>query len=343
MRTAFGTTFDVPAGYADTASIGVPSTEASAAVASAVANWSRGLDRPGDFDSMVATARTMFARLIGVRAEDVAIGATVSQLAGLVAASLPDGARVLVARREFTSVTFPFAAQQDRGVKVTEADLGEIPERATEHDVVAVSVVQSSDGAVVDLEGLREAVHASSTRVLLDVTQATGWMPLVLDWADWVVSASYKWLLAPRGAAWLAIRPGGAGIRPHGANWYAAENRWDAVYGLPLRLATTARALDLSPVWLAHVGAAVAMSRLAELDMAAVARHCVGLADEFRSAFDMPPGGSAIVAVEVPDAIRKLESAGVRASVRAGKARLSFHLYNTREDVDRAVRALRSR
>lgn len=343
MRTAFGLSFDVTPGYLNTASIGVPSTEVSATVAEAVTRWSHGLDKPDEFDSAVATGRAMFARLVGVPAERVAIGTTVSQLVGLVAASIPDGAKVLVARGEFTSVTFPFAAQQDRGVVVTEADLSEIPGRAADHDVVAVSVVQSADGAMVDLEALRAAVSAGSTRVLLDATQAAGWMHLQLDWAHWVVGASYKWLFSPRGASWLAVHPDVmAQMRPLGANWYAGQDPWDSVYGLPLRLAKDARALDLSPAWFAHCGAAVAMTSLARLDMTEVQRYCAGLADEFRAACGMPPTGSAIVAVEVPGAMPKLEAAGIRASARAGKARLAFHLYNTSDDVDRAARALRS-
>jgi selenocysteine lyase/cysteine desulfurase len=343
MRTAFGLTFDVAPGYLNTASIGVPPTDVSQTVIEAVASWSRGLDQPERFDSPVATARNGFARLVGVPTERVAIGTTVSQVVGLVAASVPDGAKVLVARGEFTSVTFPFAAQRHRGVEVTEAGLAEIPDRAAEHDVVAVSVVQSRDGSIVDLDALRDAVAAGSTRVLLDTTQAAGWMPLRLDWADWVVGSSYKWLLSPRGAAWLAVHPDVmADMRPHGANWYAGEDPWDTAYGLPLRLATGVRALDLSPTWLAHCGAAVATARLAGLDMAEVRQHCAGLADEFRAALGMPPAGSAIVSVEVPDAMPRLEAAGVRASARAGKARVSFHLYNTLDDVDRAAHALRS-
>lgn len=342
MRTAFGLTFDVAPGYLNTASIGVPPAEAALAVTRAVASWSRGLDEPEGFDAPVATARDGFARLVGVPVERVAIGTSVSQVVGLVAASVPDGTKVLVAGGEFTSVTFPFAAQRDRGVQVTEAELAEIPERAAEHDVVAVSVVQSSDGRIVDLDAVRDVAAAGSTRVLLDATQAAGWMPLRLDWADWVVGASYKWLLSPRGAAWLAMRPEvAAEIRPHSANWYAGEDPWTTTYGLPLRLANGVRALDLSPVWLAQCGAAVATAKLAELDMAQIQRHCTGLADEFRAAMGMPPAGSAIVSVAVPDSLEKLKAAGVRASARAGRARLSFHLYNTLDDVERAVHALR--
>jgi selenocysteine lyase/cysteine desulfurase len=340
MRSAFGATFDIGPGYLNTASIGVPPTEAAAALTETVSRWSRGLDRPTDFDEAVATNRATFARLVGVNSNRVATGATVSQLVGLVAGSVPDGSRVLVARQEFTSVTYPFEAQRDRGVRITEVELDEIPQRASEFDLVAVSVVQSSDGRVVDLEALRAA--SRSTRVLLDVSQAAGWMPLRLSWADWVVGAAYKWLLSPRGVAWLAVHPDADPIRPHSANWYAAEDPWDSIYGFPMRLATDARALDLSPTWFAHVGASVAMKWLAELDMSAVAAHCTALADEFRSAIGMAPGGSAIVAVESPDAVAKLATAGVRCSARAGKARLAFHLYNTSDDVDQALSALRA-
>jgi hypothetical protein len=110
--------------------------------------------------------------------------------------------------------------------------------------------------AIADLHALRAAAVRSGIRVLLDVTQTAGWMPRV----DYVVGASYKWLLAPRGAAWLAVRPDRlTEVIPHAANWFAAEDPWEGIYGLPLRLSTTARRLDLSPVWFAHRGAATSL------------------------------------------------------------------------------------
>jgi cysteine sulfinate desulfinase/cysteine desulfurase-like protein len=55
----------------------------------------------------------------------------------------------------------------------------------------------------------------------------------------------------------------------------------------------------------------------------------------------MPPAGSAIVADHREGAAELLAAAGVRASNRAGAARLSFHLlYSTAEDLDRAATAL---
>ena len=342
MREAFGERFDIRPGYLNTASIGVPSSTTADTMVETIADWRTGSAQPADFDADVYAARAAWASLVGVSVDNVAIGATVSQLIGLVAASVPDATRVLTVTGEFTSVTFPFAAQAHRGVAVTEVNPGQLVDSVSSVDLVAVSVVQSADGAIADLDAVRAAASAAGTRVLLDVTQAAGWMLLDLGWADYVVGASYKWLLAPRGAAWLAVRPDRlADVIPSMANWFAAEDPWEGIYGLPLRLATTARRLDLSPVWFAHRGAATALPWLATLDMAAVRDHCVGLADTALGELGLAPRGSAIIALDLSDedAVH-LSDAGVVASARAGRIRLSFHLYNTGADVELMLHAL---
>ena len=107
-----------------------------------------------------------------------------------------------------------------------------------------------------------------------------------------------------------------------------------------MTLAPDARALDTSPAWYCHVGAAVALPWLAGMDRAAVHAHCVGLADAFRAGLGMEPAGSAIVSVRRDGAGERLAAAGVVSAARAGMARLAFHLYNTDADVARALRAL---
>jgi selenocysteine lyase/cysteine desulfurase len=336
VRNACGQQFDVPAGYLNTASVGVPPATAADALAAAVDRWRRGAARPPDYDVDVAAAREGWARLVGVDVARVATGAGVSQLVGLVAASLPATTRVLCVANEFTSVTFPFAA---RGMPVTEVPHADLLSHVDDHDLVVVSVVQSADGAVVDVEGLR----AAGTPVLLDVTQAAGWLPLRLDWADWVVGAGYKWLLTPRGAAWLAASPAALERTvPHQANWYAAEDPWEGIYGLPLRLASDARRLDLSPVWFAQLGAAATVPWLAGLDLAAVRDHCVGLADTTLTALGREPRGSAVISLDLAgEQAERLAAAGVVGAFRAGRTRLSFHLYNTMDDVDLVVASTR--
>ncbi|WP_016700466.1 hypothetical protein [Actinoalloteichus spitiensis] len=346
MRSAFGQDFAVPVGYLNTASIGIPPTLTSDAVERDVRDWARGRSTAPGYDRWVAEARAAFASLVGVATGDVAEGASASQLVGLVAASLPPGTRVLTATGDFTSVTFPFAAQRDRGVTTTEVGLDDLVPAAEDHDLVAVSAVQSADGRIVDLEGLR-AVAERGTPVLLDVTQAAGWLPLRLDWADWVVCAGYKWLLCPRGSAWMALSERARSRTvPHAANWYAGEDPWRTVYGLPLRLAPDARAYDISPVWLAQVGAAHSLPWLAGLDLDEVSRYVVGLAARFRAELGLDEGDSPIVSVPAPGPISQvmdlLTGAGVRCAQRAGALRFSFHLYNTEEDVLHAVHALRA-
>jgi selenocysteine lyase/cysteine desulfurase len=293
------------------------------------------------FDPAVAAGRAAFADLLGVPVDRIAVGGSVSALVGLVAAAVPDGARVLVAEGEFTSVSFPFAAQAGRGVTVTEWPLERLGERAAEFDVVAASVVQSADGRLVDLDALR-AVREVGTRVVLDATQSVGWLPAPLGWADAVVCAGYKWLLCPRGVAWMAVHPE-LDLVPLDANWYAGGDVWASVYGLPLRLAGSARRFDTSPTWFSHVGAAVALPWLAGLNREAVHVHCVQLADAVRAGLALQPTGSAIVALHRPEAAERLAAAGVVATLRSGAVRLAFHLYNTPNDVDRVLDALTQR
>ncbi len=343
MREVFGATFDVPAGYLNTASIGIPPTVTAEAMTETIRRWGSGLDGAEDFVDAADTARSAFGSFIGVPADRVAAGATVSQLVGLVAASLPAHATVLAAGQEFPSVTFPFAAQQRRGVRLTEVGLDELPARAAEHDLVVVSVVQAHNGRIVDLEALRTAAQASGTRVLLDVTQAAGWLPLQLDWADFVAGTAYKWLLSPRGSAWMAVHPDALGlVTPHSANWYSTPEPDGSTEGLPARAAAGAPGLDLSPSWFAHIGAATSMSWLLDVDREAVREHCAGLADALRVELGQPPTGSAITAVHEPHAHEKLAAAGIAHSMRAGAVRLAFHMYNTVDDVERVLRALRS-
>ncbi|WP_433037598.1 aminotransferase class V-fold PLP-dependent enzyme [Actinomycetospora sp. CA-053990] len=335
MRNAFGTTFDVEGIYLNTPSIGVPPRPVVDAVSDAVAAWGRAESSPPQFDGAVDTARASFARLVGVPSASVVLGSAVSGLLGLVAASLPAGTRVLTADREFTSVTFPFAAA---GHEVTEVPLEDLPERTVSADVVAVSVVASADGALVDLDALRSEV-GPDTLVVLDATQSLGWLPADLSWADVVVAGGYKWLLSPRGASWMAVSDRLAErLVPHQSGWYAGG--WDAIYGLPLRLHPDARRFDLSPAWLAHVGAATALPWLESLDATAVHDHGVGLANRLRAGLDLPSAESAIVALRHEGAADRLAAAGIRAALRGGAARLGFHLHNTHADVDAVLEAL---
>jgi selenocysteine lyase/cysteine desulfurase len=329
-------------GYLNTASLGIPPLAAVTALHEVHERWSRGQLSPPDFDEHVARSRQAWAALTNVDPSCVAVSATVSELVGLIAAALPDGARVVTAAGEFTSMTFPFAAHADRGVTVDELPLDDLASFSGPADLIAVSAVQSADGRAVDVDALMTAARAAGARVLLDTTQSCGWLPVDGSAVDYVVCGGYKWLLCPRGTAFLAIRPElWDGLRPLAAGWYAGDDIWTSIYGLPLRLARDARRFDTSPAWFSWVGSAVSLELLAGLDMAAVRDHNVGLADALLDRLGLPPQGSAIVTLDAGGgAAERLTAAGVRTAMRAGRVRASFHLYNDLADVELAAAAM---
>ena len=329
--------------YCNTATLGLPPSRTVEALADALEQWRTGRADAVAFDEVVERARAGYAGLVGVEPSAVAVGSQVSPLVGLVAASLPSGSEVLCAEGEFTSVSFPFLAQAGRGIRVREAPLHRLADAiGPDTTLVAVSAVQSADGALADLESIRAAAAEHGTRTLVDLTQAVGWLPVDAGAFDLTVCGGYKWLLAPRGTAFMTVTDEAAGmLLPHAAGWYAGADRWSSIYGSPLRLADDARRFDTSPAWHSWVGQAASLDLLTEVGPQALHAHSVGLARRCQSGLGLSPGDSAIVSLHVlPEAVRRLAEAEVVASMRAGRLRLSFHLVNDEADVDTVVGAL---
>jgi selenocysteine lyase/cysteine desulfurase len=175
----------------------------------------------------------------------------------------------------------------------------------------------------------------------VDATQACGWLPLDASRFDVVACHAYKWLMSPRGTAFMTVRPGHLDrIVPAGAGWYAGEDVHSSYFGPPLRLAASARRLDTSPAWFSWVGTRPALELVARIGVDAIHAHDVGLANRFRAGLGLPAGDSAIVSADVPGARERLEAAGIVAAERGGRLRASWHVYNTEEDVDAALDAL---
>jgi len=329
-------------GWLNTASYGLPPEPAWEALQAALRDWRHGRTSWEGWDDSTRRAREAFARLIGADARDIAVGSAVSQLVGLLASSLPDGARVLAPDIEFGSNLFPYQMHESRGVVLQTVPVHELVDRIDERvDLVAVSAVQSATGEVADLAAIAAKARAAGALVVADATQAVGWLPVGVGSVDALACAGYKWLCSPRGTAFLYVRPElREKVRPRGAGWYAGEDVHASYYGPRLDLARSARRFDLSPAWHCWVGAAPALELLERVGVDGVHDHDVGLANRFRAGLGLPASDSAIVSLQVPDADRRLADAGIRAATRAGSLRASFHLYNTEDDVDAAVAAL---
>ncbi|SDQ07535.1 Selenocysteine lyase/Cysteine desulfurase [Quadrisphaera sp. DSM 44207] len=316
------------------------------ALGAAVQEWADGRADARAYDRSVARARELYARLVGVPTEWVSVGAQASVTAGTVAASLPDGARVVCVAEDFTSVVFPFLVQQERrDVAVRQVPLAGLADAVAQGcDLVAFSLVQSADGALADAAAVREAADRVGATTFCDLTQAVGWLPVRAGDFDVTVTSAYKWLCAPRGVALGTVAPRRWDeLVPVDAGWYAGEDVWASVYGPHMALARDARRFDVSPAWLPWVGAVPALELFAALDPHEVHRHDAGLADAVLEGLGLPPARRAVVAVPDPDgrALARLSAAGVTAVPRAGAVRLSFHLWNDEEDVARVLAALR--
>ena len=177
------------------------------------------------------------------------------------------GSRVLAPDVEFTSTLFPFLVQAHRGVTVRTVPAAELAGAIDDStDVVAFSAVQMATGEVADLAAIAAAAKAHGALTLVDATQACGWLPLDGYGFDVVVVAGYKWLLSPRGTAYMAVAPERlAEVVPTAAGWFAGEDVHASYFGGPLRLAADARRLDTSPAWHSWVGAAPALALLEEI------------------------------------------------------------------------------
>lgn len=318
--------------------------------------WRRGTRPWQSWTDSVQASRELFAKMVGAEADWVATGAGVSQLLAPIAAALPDGAEVLVPDIEFTSGVYPFAVHADRGVSVRTAPLDSLAEAIDESTaLVSFSAAQSATGEVADTPAITERAREVGALTVLDGTQAAGWLPLDAAEVDFLVVAAYKWLCAPRGAAFLAMRPPesrgtgetstrsqeefAARLKPLAAGWYADGT--GASYGMPMHLADDARAFDNSPAWHSWVGTAPALELLFEVGVERIHAHDVALANAFRAGLDLEPSNSAIVSIAVADAApSRLDEAGIRFSMADGRARFGFHLYNDEDDVTAAVEAL---
>ncbi|HEY8314160.1 MAG TPA: aminotransferase class V-fold PLP-dependent enzyme [Candidatus Baltobacteraceae bacterium] len=331
--------------YLNTATYGLPPKPAFDATVAALDDWRTGRTSEDAWEASTERARATFARLINVDTNTVAVGATVSELIGLVAASLPDGARVLTVRDDFSSTIFPFAAHGHRDVHVDAVAWEQLLDAIDESYAIAVvSHVQAGSGDVADLPRLVAACRRNGVMLCVDGTQSCGWLPTDASEVDFYVCHAYKWLLSPRGSAFLAVRPERfAALVPLHAGWFATDDPNNNLFGLPSRLSSTsARRFDTSPAWFSWVGAAIALDVVASIGIDAIATHDMVLARRFCNAMQLPPPSSPIVFLNSGAAYDSLLGAGIRASVRAGRLRVSFHIYNSQADVDRTVAVLQS-
>jgi selenocysteine lyase/cysteine desulfurase len=341
MRIADARKLWTPAGvYCNTASYGLPPRPAWDALQAVLADWQGGRTSWEHWGESTEAARAAFARLVGVEVARVAVGSTVSELVGSVVTALPAGARVIVPEVEFTSLLFPLLVQSRLDVRtVAVAEVaGAVAQGA---DAVAFSAVQMSTGDVADLDAIIDAAARVEAITICDATQGLGWLPIDGGRFDVLVCAAYKWLMSPRGTAFLTVsdRLLDQAV-PHSASWFAGEDVHSSYFGRPLRLAQSARRFDVSPAWFCWIATAPTLELIEEIGVEAIHEHDLALANRFRAGLGLDASDSAIVSVDVPNAADRLSRAGIVAAMRGGRLRTSWHVYNDERDVDQVLEAI---
>src|SRR5207249_2186708 len=92
--------------------------------------------------------------------------------------------------------------------------------------LVSLSLVRFDDGSLLDAARVATACRAQGARLLLDVSQCCGAIPIDVRQlgADFAICAGYKWLLSPYGTGFFWIRAELIDtLRPGPFYWMALE------------------------------------------------------------------------------------------------------------------------
>lgn len=331
-------------GYLNTASFGIPCPQASEATRRVIDAWETGNLTFGSWFIETQRARQSIARLLSVSEDRVSLGTSTAAMLGSIAANLPDGSRILAPENEHNSNLIPYLNHAHRGIAVTLVPLRELASRIdSKTALVSCSAVQSLTGEVADIDGISKAAAAHGSLFCLDGSQACGWLPISGDCADVIVCSVYKWLCSPIGGAFLVTRPEIVGqFHPASPGWPASSDPMAPPYGTDVTLASTGRRFDSAPNLISMIALRRSVDEIVALGVRTIQEHDVSLANQLRMGLGLAPSNSAIVTLPLEGAAAALAEAGVRATEWRGNLRMSFHVYNSEEDVVRTLQAMKS-
>lgn len=317
---------------------------------------------------MVELTRGKCARLFSVRPEEITFLSNASEGINNVAygLDLQPGDNVVVADVEFPSGILPWTRFTAKGIEVRVVrhknwfieldDIAALIDAKTR--VVSISHVSMFTGQRIDLESLSRLVRSSNALLLLDATHAAGVVPVQASLADIMVSSCYKWLLGVHGAAIFYVnRERLADFDPPFIGWNstAADGGWEKPTEFSLQ-PTAHRFQPGNAGFLSIYILNNALDRILEIGIDTIEQHALKLGGMLYTAVDalgfelMTPrtdaqraGNVCFMAQDIEAIRRALESQQVLvwgAYAGFGRLRMSTHLYNDSDDVERCIAAL---
>jgi len=311
-------------------------------------------------------ARSAFAAFINAHPDEVAIVPSASAGINAVASAFDyrERKRVVMGEFEFPTMGQIWLAQRSRGAEVrfVESTNGCLPpasyEAAVDSETLLVPLthVCFMNGHRSDVRAVTNIAHQQGALVMLDDYQDCGTRPVDVKrlQLDFYVSGALKYLLSPSGIAFLYVRSDLTdSLIPTITGWFGQTNpfAFDVKHFDP---AVNARRFEAGspPVPQAYAVLA-ALDLLTNIGPAKICAHIGALAQAYlKGARDLQiksktPLNSQgpLVVLQMKDAeaaVRRLSDQGIVASNRMDGLRVSFHLYNTLEDVQAVLRILES-
>lgn len=311
-------------------------------------------------EAVLERAREQMAGLWKVQPDEIGWVSNVAEGVSLVIDSLQlkRGDNICAMAIEYPSLVAPLLARPHAEYEtrlVSEPGTGGLAAAVDENTrVILVSHVSYLNGERFDLQVLRQTADAVGALLIVDFTQASGYLPIMASITDFAFSASYKWMLGMTGVAtayWNRERV--PDWQPVSAGWHSLASdstRYDE--GIRLR-PDAMRFTRGNP---SHAGLYVLSSALDYLDgfdPAGIQAHIHGLTRDLLARLAKhgitsstpadPANHGASVCLPGPDAHTlhaRMGEAGVWTWNGRGRLRISFHGYNCRADVDRVESAL---
>jgi selenocysteine lyase/cysteine desulfurase len=341
-------------------------------VRAAAEEWLAGWDANGaEWEFWVErneAARAAFARLLHAEPDDVAVTTSVSQgVSALVSALDLSGQRnrIVISEYEFPTVGQIAHAQELRGAEVVhvwpepdgrislERFADAIDERTA---LVCCTAVSFRSGHRQDVSAIGELAHARGALLLADSYQAIGALEVDVRTlgADVVTGGTVKYLLGSAGLGFMWLQPElRSELLPTQTGWFADEDIF-AMSIADYSPHSSARRFDSGtpPVPSLYPGVA-GMELVAEVGVPAIEEHVRGLVDRLLAGLeeldanvatprDPAERGPLICVVSTdPNAlVDALAAERIVTSTRDSNLRISLHLYNVEDDVDRILAAL---
>ena len=329
--------------------------------------WSIG---PTDFFEDADSVRALAAQLTHAEPDDIALVPGATYGIAVAAANVPasKGQEILMLAGQHTANAYSWrSVARDTGaaLRVLERpDDGDWTARVLEAITPATAVaalphVHSSDGSPLDLIVVAKELRAVGAALVVDATHSLGARQFDVRSIkpDFMVAGGYKWLLGPYGTGLLYAskeRQDGRSIEEPGLNRSGSDNFQGNLAFLDSYL-PGARRYDVAGKGNFGLlpGFRFALERINEWGAASIEHTLTSMSSAIAQSLckhDLPDvmdvrASSHYVSVEfagpVPGGlIASLERAKVHASARGRWLRVTPHLYNSPEDVDRLLHTL---